>query len=136
MEEDRSSKFSPSKLDVYKNCARRYQYRYVDKISRRRKTPETVVGVSVHAAFEELYGLVSGGKVPSLPDVHALYDKALDEEWDETVLLKDARFTHDDWKKVGRDCVELYYSAHAPFSEDRTVAVEKRVGFPLEVEGH
>ncbi|MFI5351101.1 MAG: RecB family exonuclease, partial [Elusimicrobiota bacterium] len=136
MEEDRSAKFSPSKLDVYKNCARRYQYRYVDKISRRRKTPETVVGVAVHAAFEELYGLVSGGKVPSLDDVQALYGKALDGEWDETVLLKDARFTRDDWKKVGRDCVELYYSAHAPFSEDRTVAVEKRVGFPLEVEGH
>ena len=136
MEEDRSSKFSPSKLDVYKNCPRRYQYRYVDKISRRRKTPETVVGVAVHAAFEELYGLVSGGKVPSLADVHALYDKALDAEWDETVLLKDARFTRDDWKKVGRDCVELYYAAHAPFREDRTVAVEKRVGFPLEVEGH
>ncbi|MFI5348983.1 MAG: RecB family exonuclease [Elusimicrobiota bacterium] len=136
MEEDRSSKFSPSKLDVYKNCPRRYQYRYVDKISRRRKTPETVVGVAVHAAFEELYGLVSGGKVPSLADVHALYEKALAEEWDETVLLKDARFSRGDWEKVGRDCVELYYAAHAPFSEDRTVAVEKRVGFPLEVEGH
>jgi putative RecB family exonuclease len=136
MEEDRSAKFSPSKLDVYKNCARRYQYRYVDKISRRRKTPETVVGVAVHAAFEEMYQLVSGGKVPSLADVHALYDKALDEEWDETVLLKDARFTRDDWKKVGRDCVELYHVEHAPFTEDRTVAVEKRIGFPLEVEGH
>lgn len=135
MEEDRSSKFSPSKLDVYKNCARRYQYRYVDRISRKRKTPETVVGVAVHAAFEELYGLVSGGKVPSLPEVQALYEKALGEEWDETVLVKDARFTREDWTKVGRDCVELYYSAHAPFTEDRTVAVEKRVGFPIEVEG-
>ncbi|HXS99058.1 MAG TPA: PD-(D/E)XK nuclease family protein [Elusimicrobiota bacterium] len=135
MEEDRSSKFSPSKLDVYKNCARRYQYRYVDKISRRRKTPETVVGVAVHAAFEELYGLVSGGKVPALAEVQAFYERALGEEWDETVQLKDARFTREDWTKVGRDCVELYYGAHAPFSEDRTVAVEKRVGFPLEVEG-
>jgi putative RecB family exonuclease len=136
MEEDRSAKFSPSKLDVYKNCARRYQYRYVDKISRRRKTPETVVGVAVHAAFEELYGLVSGGKVPTLPEVQALYEAALDSEWDETVQLKDARFTRADWKNVGRGCVELYYAAHAPFSEDRTVAVEKRVGFPLVVEGH
>ncbi|MFI5361117.1 MAG: RecB family exonuclease [Elusimicrobiota bacterium] len=135
MEEDRSSKFSPSKLDVYKNCARRYQYRYVDGIARRRKTPETVVGVAVHAAFEELYGLVSGGKVPTTAEVSALYDKALDAEWDETVQLKDARFTREDWRKVGRDCVELYCKEHAPFGEDRTVAVEKRVGFPLEVEG-
>ncbi|MDE2142611.1 MAG: PD-(D/E)XK nuclease family protein [Elusimicrobia bacterium] len=134
MEEDRSSKFSPSKLDVYKNCARRYQYRYVDKISRRRKTPETVVGTAVHAAFEELYGLVSGGKVPTSAEVRALYRAALSEEWDDTVQLKDLRFTKDDWIKVGDDCVELYYAAHAPFNEDRTVAVEKRVGFPLTVD--
>ena len=135
MEEDRSLKFSPSKLDVYKNCARRYQYRYVDRIARARKTPEIVVGVAVHAAFEEMYRLVSGGKVPSLADVHALYDAALDKEWDETISLKDARFTRDDWKRVGRGCVESYHVAHAPFNEDRTVAVEKRVGFPLVVEG-
>lgn len=134
MEEDRSSKFSPSKLDVYKNCARRYRYRYVDKISRRRKTPETVVGTAVHAAFEELYQLVSGGKVPALAEVRAFYAKALAEEWDETVRLKDARFTKEDWTKVGGDCVELYYQAHAPFNEDRTIAVEKRVGFSLTVE--
>ena len=135
MEEDHSSKFSPSKLDVYKNCARRYQYRYVDRIARRRKTPETVVGVAVHAAFEELYQWVSGGKSPSLAEVQAVYAKNLDEEWDETVAIKDPRFTKEDWKKVGGGCVELYYNAHAPFDEDRTIAVEKRVGFPLTVEG-
>ncbi len=136
MEEDRSSKFSPSKLDVYKRRARRYRYRYVDRIARARKTPETAVGVAVHAAFEQMYGLVSGGKSPSLADVCALYDEALDREWDGTIALKDARFTRDDWKKVGRDCVASYHAAHAPFNEDRTVAVEKRVGFPLVVEGH
>ena len=135
MEEDRSSKFSPSKLDCYKECARRYRYRYVDRISRRRKTPETTVGVAVHAAFEELYGLVAGGKVPALPEVEALYDAALDAEWDDSIRLVDARFARADWRNVGAQCVRLYYEAHAPFSEDRTIAVEKRVGFPLVVEG-
>ncbi|MBI3565780.1 MAG: PD-(D/E)XK nuclease family protein [Elusimicrobia bacterium] len=135
MEKDASSKFSPSKLDVFKECPQRYQFRYVDKISRKRKTPETVVGVAVHAAFEELYGLVSGGKTPSLAEVQALYDDALNEEWDETVVVRDPRFARDDWKNVGAQCVELYYKAHHPFTEDRTVAVEKRVGFPLVVDG-
>jgi len=135
MEEDRSSKFSPSKLDCYKECARRYQYRYVDRLARRRKTPETVVGVSVHAAFEELYELVAGGKVPSLADVQSVYAGALDAEWDDSVQVKDARFTRDDWRNVGLQCVQAYYDAHAPFAEDRTVAVEKRVGFPLTVDG-
>jgi RecB family exonuclease len=136
LEEDRSSKFSPSKLSVYQNCARRYQYRYVDKIARARKTPETVVGVAVHSAFEELYGLVSGGKTPTLTEVQAFYDREFDAGWDVTVVVKDERFAKDDWRKVGRDCVELYYNAHQPFTQDRTVAIEKRVGFPIMVDGH
>ncbi len=136
LEEDKSSKFSPSKLDVYKKCPKRYQYRYVDKISRRRKTPETVVGVAVHSTFEELYALVTGGKVPTLPELHKIYEGEFAAEWDETVVEKDARFTRDDWKKVGGDCVELYHQGHHPFSQDRTVAIEKRVGFPIVVDGH
>lgn len=136
LEEDRSSKFSPSKLSVYQSCPRRYQYRYVDKISRRRKTPETVVGTAVHSTFEELYALVTGGKVPTLAELHEIFEREFAADWDETVVEKDARFAKDDWKKVGRDCVQLYYDGHQPFSADRTVAIEKRVGFPITVDGH
>lgn len=136
LEEDRSSKFSPSKLGVYQNCPRRYQYRYVDKISRARKTPETVVGVAVHSTFEELYALVTGGKVPSLEELQDAYRREFETGWDATVVQKDGRFAKDDWRKVGGDCVELYYRAHHPFSSDRTIAIEKRVGFPILVDGH
>lgn len=136
LEEDKSSKFSPSKLSVYQNCPKRYQYRYVDKISRTRKTPETVVGVAVHSAFEELYALVTGGKVPGLEELLEIYEREFAEGWDESVVEKDARFVKDDWRKVGRDCVTLYYEGHKPFSADRTVAIEKRVGFPITVDGH
>ncbi|MDE2489524.1 MAG: PD-(D/E)XK nuclease family protein [Elusimicrobia bacterium] len=136
MEEDRSAKFSPSKLDVYKNCPKRYQYRYVDRIARTRKTPETVLGVAVHAAFEELYELVRGGRAPAANEVRATFEKAFDEGWDESVKITDSRFRKDDWKKVGFDCVETYCKLHAPFTEDKTLAVEKRVGFPIEVEGN
>ena len=135
MEEDRSAKFSPSKLDCYKNCPRRYQYRYVDRLSRTRKTPETVLGVAVHAAFEELYELVRGGRVPTLDDAQRTFEAAFDEGWDDQVKVMDARFRKDDWRKVGRDCVETYYRLHEPFAEDKTIAVEKRVGFPIEIDG-
>lgn len=136
MEEDRSKKFSPSKLDCYKNCPRRYQYRYIDRISRARKTPETAVGVAVHAAFEELYELVRGGRVPTVEEVLAAYEKAFEEEWTGEIPLRDERFGREDWRAVGRTCVADYHAAHAPFTEDKTVGVEVRVGFPLEVEGH
>ncbi len=135
MEEDKSKTFSPSKLACYQDCPKRYQYRYVDKISRRRKTPETVLGTSVHAAFEELHGLVTGGKVPTLAEVQATFEAELEKEWDETVKLRDERFTRDDWRRVGLECVKTYYEAGFPFDKDKTVAVEKKVGFPIAVDG-
>lgn len=131
MEEDKSKSFSPSKLSTYQNCPKKYQYRYVDRISRKRKTPETVLGVAVHAAFEELHGLVNGGKLPTLAEVQAVYEAELAKEWDDTVKLRDERFTKDDWRRVGLDCVKNYYEAGAPFDKDKTVAVEKKVGFPI-----
>lgn len=134
MEEDKSKSFSPSKLSTYQNCPKKYQYRYVDRISRKRKTPETVLGVAVHAAFEELHGLVNGGKLPTLAEVQAVFSGNFDSEWDETVKLRDARFTRDDWKNVGLGCVKTYYDAGKPFDSDKTVAVERKVGFPIKTE--
>ena len=55
MEADTSRKFSPSKLDTYKNCPRRYQYRYVDRIDRRERSAEAFVWTMVHAVLEDLY---------------------------------------------------------------------------------
>ncbi len=136
MEEDKSTKFSPSKLGVYRNCPKRYQYRYVDKISRARKTPETVLGVAVHSAFETLYERVTGGQTPSLAQIQEWYEAAFEEGWDSTVVVKDPSFSKEDWKRVGTGCVALYHAANAPFTADRTVAVEKRVGFPIAVDGH
>lgn len=134
MEEDKSKSFSPSKLSTYQNCPKRYQYRYVDKISRRRKTPETVLGVAVHAAFEDLHEKVNGGKLPTLAEVQAVYAEELAKEWDDTVKLRDERFTKEDWKNVGLECVKTYYEAGKPFDADKTVAVEKKVGFPISTE--
>lgn len=134
MEEDKSKSFSPSKLSTYQNCPKKYQYRYVDRISRKRKTPETVLGVAVHAAFEELHGLVNGGKLPTLAEVQAVFSGNFESEWDETVKLRDERFSKDDWRRVGLECVKTYYDAGKPFDSDKTVAVEKRVGFPISTE--
>ncbi len=134
MEEDRSAKFSPSKLACYKDCPRRYQYRYVDRIARSRKTGATVLGVSVHAAFEYLYERVRSGAVPNLEEVLAEGRAAFAREWDDEVTHLGAA-TREDWGRLVEDCVRRYYGAHAPFDEDRTVGVELRVGFPVAAEG-
>ncbi len=134
MEEDHSKKFSPSKLDCYKNCPRRYQYRYVDRISRARKTGATVLGTSVHTAFEFLYERLQAGARPSIEEVLAEGRAAFARDWDETVTHQGAA-SREDWERLVEDCVRRYWDSHAPFDRDRTIAVEARVGFPIEAEG-
>ncbi len=135
MEEDRSKKYSPSKLDCYKNCPKKFQYRYVDRIARARKTGATVLGTSVHEAFEFLYERLQAGARPTLDEVMARGRAAFARDWDETVTHQgDAK--REDWERLVEDCVRRYWDAQQPFDRDSTVAVEARVGFPIEVDGH
>ncbi|MBI3552321.1 MAG: PD-(D/E)XK nuclease family protein [Elusimicrobia bacterium] len=135
MESDSSTKFSPSKLDTYKNCPRRYRYRYVDKIKRDAKTVEAFLGTCVHTAFEKLYEAVGHGKLPALEEVLRAFEEEWSAGWSPDITIKDRAFAPEDWKELGRECVKIYYDQNKPFDGDRTVAVEKRVGFPLPVDG-
>jgi putative RecB family exonuclease len=132
VESDVSTKYSPSKLDTYKNCPRRYQYRYVDKISRQRRTVEAYLGTCVHTAFEELYEGLMHGKTLTLEETTAAFETAWDKDWSKDIEIR-GTYAPADWKALGKDCVRHYYEANKPFDKDRTVAVEKRIGFPLTV---
>lgn len=134
MEEDRSKTFSPSKLDCYKQCPRKYRFRYVDKIKREGQTMEAFLGTCVHGAFEALYEGLMHGKRLTLEETLAEYEKLWGEGWNEKIRVRPG-FTVDDWKALGLDCVRFYYDANQPFEANRTVAVEKKVGFELVVEG-
>ena len=135
MDADTSVKFSPSKLDTYSRCPRRYRYRYVDKIKRDGTSVEAFVGTCVHSSFESLYEGLLHGKLLSLEAVLAAFGEAWKDGWSDKVAIRDPQYSAEDWMALGRQCVELYYKAQAPFGKERTVAVEKRIGFELEVEG-
>lgn len=135
MEADTSTKFSPSKLGVYKGCPRQYRYRYVDRIKRDAQSVEAFVGSCVHAAFEALYESLLHGKTPSLEETLRVFEKGWEKGWSDKVVIRDAQFSPEDWRKVGQDCVLAYYEAKKPFDQDKTVAVERRMGFPLEAAG-
>jgi putative RecB family exonuclease len=133
MESDQSRKFSPSKLSTYEECPRRYQYRYVDKIKREGQSVEASSApasiplrssTGAHARQER-----------SVEETTAGFERAWEAGWSTAVKIRDERFTKDDWRKVGRDCIALYYKENQPFDRDRTVEVEKRIGFPLSAAG-
>lgn len=49
---------NPSKLQCYIDCPKQYRFRYVDKRRERRPSGPTALGLSVHKALRELYGMV------------------------------------------------------------------------------
>ena len=133
MEEDRSKKFSPSKLDCYKTCPRQYKFRYIDRLKGDTQSVEAFLGGCVHTGFEELYAGLMHGKRMTEDEVLRAYAAAWDAGFSDKVVFRDARYGPADWRRTGEDCVRSYYRAHAPFEEDKTVAVEKRIGFALAV---
>lgn len=135
MESDGSKKFSPSKLNTYKDCPRRYAYRYIDRIPRDVQSVEAFVGSCVHKALEGLYEAVLHGKILPEAAVIGIFDKEWAAEWSADIIIRDKDYSPDNWKEVGRQCVRSYYGAHAPFEKDKTVAIEKRVGFPIAASG-
>ena len=132
MIEESSRKFSPSRLDCYKNCPRQYRYRYIDRIPRKTNSVEAYLGTAVHAALEELYEGVRNAKILPLEKILSAYETAWEAGLKELpIVIRDERFSLDDWRKLGRKCVEDYYAQHHPFDEGKVVGVESRIGFAL-----
>jgi putative RecB family exonuclease len=131
IEADTSHKFSPSKLDTYRDCPRRYRFRYVDGIRRRVETVETLLGSCVHKALEELYAGLIHGREYTLEETLAVFDREWAAGWSETVVNRRQQYGPEHHQAAGRDCVRSYYRAFSPFRQDLTIAVEKRLGFPL-----
>ncbi|MDD5629020.1 MAG: PD-(D/E)XK nuclease family protein [Elusimicrobia bacterium] len=135
IESDTSRKFSPSKLDTYKDCPRRYRFRYVDGLRRRVETAETLLGSCVHRALEWLYAGIIHGRESSLDETLAVFDQAWTAGWSDAVLNRHKEYGPQHHQAAGRDCIRNYFQAYAPFRQDATLAVEKRVGFPLSCDG-
>ena len=135
MEADTSRKFSPSKLDTYKNCPRRYQYRYVDRIDRRERSAEAFVGTMVHAVLEDLYENLRQGRTTTLEQALEAFERNWNKDWGKDIVIRDQKAGPEDYREIGRACLKAYFETHAPFDQDRTVEVEKRIGFPLDAGG-
>lgn len=135
LEADTSRKFSPSKLETYRGCPRRYRYRYLDGIRRGAQTVEAWLGSCVHKALETLYDARLHGRCLSLEETLREFDRAWEAGWSDAIVVHDPRFGPEHHRSAGRGCVRWYYEAYAPFDRDQTLGVERRLGFALEAGG-
>ena len=125
--------FSHSRLRVYERCPREYRFQYVDRVKVPDvETVEMFLGSHVHAALEALYRSVKAGVVPTLDDVLAGYRRTWDAEWTSTIRIAAPDRTAADYQAQGARQLRDFHARYHPFDQERTVAVERRILFPLD----
>lgn len=112
--------FSYSRMNMYKECPRRYKFRYIERIPEKPKY-YFAFGHSIHSSLEFLYN-VKSPPFPSLNDVLKVFEKDWkSKSYEEKGYLYPQREEADFQK--GLDILAKYYKKH-----------EKTLHIPLSVE--
>jgi putative RecB family exonuclease len=125
--------FSHSRLRVYETCPRQYRFQYVERVKVPEvETVEMFLGSHVHSALEALYRSVKAGRTPALDEVLGGYRARWDAEWASTIRIGHPERVAADYQALGARQLADFYARYHPFDQERTVAVERRILFPLD----
>lgn len=131
--------YSFSQLQLFAQCPRKYQFRYIDKIEKEfESSADLILGHSVHAVLENLYNKVNTFVVPSLEDVVKDFHDIRNKELAEATKDKELQIKWDnkleDYVRRGEYYVKAYYEKFAPFENIKVIGTELSLIFDLDKE--
>ncbi len=109
--------FSHSSLSTYEQCPARFQFAYIDRITKPYEGIESFVGRRVHEALQFLYEEVTSGRLPLFDAVAEFYSDCWNEKYYDGVKVIKRRFSVGHYFNMGRDCLNRYYRKHQPFDQ-------------------
>jgi len=125
--------YSHSRLATFEDCPKRFEYRYVLKISTDTEGIEAFVGKRVHEILERLYKAAQRGQVPSLEKVIYRYHRLFEENYGaDRVRIVREDTPLEFYRQTGERCLTTYYRRHYPFDSDETLGIEQRITFALD----
>ena len=128
--------YSHTRLSLYENCPLAYRFRYLDKI--KPAVPfigiEAFMGSCVHDTLEYLYKRRMHTSLDRIDDgeLMAYYRNTWDRKMSDDVKIVKEGMTEADYFESGKQILKNYYDRYAPFEEDRTLFVEKRMDFTID----
>ncbi len=123
--------YSYSRIGTYENCPFQFKLRYIDRIKPDTEGVEAFMGSRVHESLEKLYRDKSMAKTPSLEELLDFYRVNWDKNIHDGVVVVRKDYSHDNYKEIGKICIEEYYGRYFPFEQAKTIALEKRIEVPL-----
>jgi putative RecB family exonuclease len=128
--------FSHSRLSAYENCPRMYAFRYIEKPPiEERQSIEAFMGSTVHDVLEKLYQAVQMERTPKWEKVRDAYDAYWDKNFNDSIFIVRREYSAQDYRNVGRRCLQDYFVKHYPFRESRTLGLEERITVDLDGSG-
>ncbi len=128
-------RYSYSRLETYENCPLQFKLRYIDRIKSDTESVEAFMGSRVHESLEKLYRDKLMEKTCSLEDLIDFYHSNWDKNLHEGVIVVREGYSLDNYREIGKRCLESYYHRYFPFDHARTIALEMPIEVPLGVPG-
>ncbi len=128
--------FSHSRLSTYENCPRKFAFQYIEKPDiQKRDSIEAFMGSCVHKVLERLYASVQMQRVPKWEETRDFYDDYWAKNLKDDVLIVRTEYTAEDYRNVGRRCLQDYFVANYPFINGRVLGLEERITVDLDGTG-
>lgn len=130
--------YSFSQTNLFEQCPRKYQYKYIDKIEKEFETsPDLILGQSVHGALEFLYNQVNIFKVPNENAILWKFKFLWDEEFEKLKnQSKEIKIkwdqTLEDYLRRWNEYIKNYYKKFYPFEGVKIVSTEDNMVFSLD----
>src|SRR5665213_3429397 len=118
------SVYSHSRLESFKQCPRKYKFRYLDRLKSETEGIEAFMGKRVHEALEQLYKELKFTKQMTVDEVLSFYERAWETHWHAQVQIVREELNPGHYFELGRRCITDYYNRYAPFTQGRTLGLE------------
>jgi len=89
----------------------------------------------VHDALEHLYKSVQMERTPKWEEVRDFYEDIWAKNWYDDILIVRKQFSADDYRNVGRRCLQDYFVKNYPFADGRVLALEEKIWVDLDGTG-
>jgi len=126
--------YSHSRLECFENCPLQFKFSYIDKIKRYEEGIEAFLGSRFHETMEMLYKDLKCREY-SLKELLDYYESQWDKEYRETVVVTKKGRTAQDYRNIGRKCIEDYYKRYHPFTQERVIGLEREISIDLQGDG-
>ena len=128
--------YSHSRLSCFEQCPQKFKYQYIDKLETEQvETVEAFLGVRVHESLEKLYTDLQHQRMLTLEELLEYLRSEWRANWSEDIIIVKTEYNEENYRRMAEKYLSDYYRRYAPFTRDKTIALEDLITIDLDGTG-